>query len=617
MSWEVRIMKSKTSFFNRGVSKNLLQRCWPLWAGYLVLLLLLLPLMLQQIVNNTYEYTGALPMLDLTTAGMGEEMIILSFFAAILSVTVMFSYLYNSRSCGMMNTLPITRTTMFFTACLTGLVPLLLADLLAAALCLGFVASSLLSLRALLVLLAVMLLSKLAFFGFAVFCAMLTGSLIILPLVFAVLSFTAFVAEYATRYVMSKVIFGLSPDNVSLTWLSPPMQMLGSYYTAIEKNTLVIRGMGTLAIYGAVGLIFVLLAWRLYLRRQMETAGDTVAIPILKPVFKYCMAFGCGILFAAFCHSALLQDRETGRMAAVLTLLFVLIGSLIGYFAAEMLIKKTVRVFRGTWRGWLVFAAAALLVIGVCEFDLFGWERRLPDAERVRMVQLNDTSYEQPESIEKLIALQKSVVANKEKHETPDRLRIGSWTSGTVRIDYFLGNGRRISRQYEIVGDEADQADGNSDIAKLQEAFNLPEALRWRTISRVEVKEENVIYFQADFNFYDKERDSYDAVSQRFSEKEAVDFYENALLPDLAEGKVGRRFLWNGAGPKETNVNLYLEFMDQSTLEEDTAYYPSWYSITLFEDNEHCLAWLREHCDMEILVWENEDWILCSTYDWG
>ena len=71
-------MKSKTSFFNRGIAKNLLHRCWPLWAAYLILLLLLLPLMLRQQVQNAYGYVGLIPVLDDLTAGMGEEMMILS-----------------------------------------------------------------------------------------------------------------------------------------------------------------------------------------------------------------------------------------------------------------------------------------------------------------------------------------------------------------------------------------------------------------------------------------------------------------------------------------------------------------------------------------------------------
>ena len=359
MSWEVPNMRSRTSFFDPGVAKNLLRRCWPLWLSYLLFLLLILPLPLQQRLQYKSNYDGALPALDTAMTGYAEVMLVVSFLAAILTVMAMFSYLYTSRGCGMMNALPLTRTAMSFTALLTGLVPLLLSDLAACACCLPFVASGDLSLRVLGWFLGVIVCGKLFFYGFAVLCAMLTGSLLILPLVYFVLNFTAIVAELATRFVLSKLLFGLDVDAMHLAWLSPLAQMMSDCAAGyVGGQTLVLRGLGTAALYGAAGVLLSLGAWRLYLRRQMESATDTVAIPVLKPVFKYCMAYGCGVLLATFAHNAFFMIPVLGLPAALLTALFVLAGSLLGYFAAEMLIRKTVKVFRGTWRGWLTTRTA-------------------------------------------------------------------------------------------------------------------------------------------------------------------------------------------------------------------------------------------------------------------
>ena len=44
MSWEVPTMQSATSFFNRALFRKNLQRFWPLWLGYVLIWLLLLPL---------------------------------------------------------------------------------------------------------------------------------------------------------------------------------------------------------------------------------------------------------------------------------------------------------------------------------------------------------------------------------------------------------------------------------------------------------------------------------------------------------------------------------------------------------------------------------------------
>ncbi len=604
-------MKSKTSFFNRGIAKNLLHRCWPLWAGYLILLLLILPFMLRQQLQNTYGYIGMIPVLDSTAAGMGEEMMVVSFGVSILAVMAMFSYLYNVRSCGMMNALPVTRTTMFFTAWLTGLLPLLLCDLTAAALCLPFVAAKELSLWVLGTLLGVMVLSKLCFYGFASLCAMLTGSLIILPLVYAVLSFTAYVAEYASRFVLSRVLFGLNPEHIVLSWLSPLVEMIQRYthLTYGVGEELTVCGLGVVAVYGAAGLLMTLAAWLLYRRRQMETATDTVAIPVLKPVFKYCMAYGCGVLLAAFVHDALLGSPLLGLRAALVTALAVLVGSLIGYFAAEMLIRKTVWVFRGSWKGWLIFAAAALLVIGTCEADLFGWEKSQPKAERIAAVYINDTEYTEADSIRKVMDLQRSIVQHKKQHETPDAERYGTgWLGSGFDLRYVLDNGKVVTRSYQICGTEEDALNPDSDIAKLQAVMNLPEAQRYRSVSRVQVVPENVVVFQADFDSYIPATGDYEHHSVRFTAKEAVDFYQNALLADLAENKVGRRFLTESLAPRAANVSIQLELMDSAAYaasgyrrSEDA----SWYYINLYEDNTHCLDWLREHCEEEIRIVED------------
>ncbi len=606
-------MKSKTSFFNRGVAKNLLQRCWPLWTAYFAFLLLILPLTLRQQVLNNTGYVGLIPVLDDTVAGMGEEMMVISFGVSILAAMAMFGYLYQPRSCGMMNTLPITRTTMFFTAWLTGIVPLLLADLLAVALCLPFVAGGKLSLWVLGTLLAVMLLSKLCFYGFASLCAMLTGSLLILPLVYAVLNFTAFVAELATRFVLSKLLFGLDPGRTVFSWLSPLVYMLQNYvfYTTGSTEEIVIRGLGTVCVYGGVGILLTILAWRLYLRRQMESATDTVAIPVLKPVFKYCMAYGCGILLADFVHDALLGNQQTGLAAALITALAVLVGSLIGYFAAEMLIRKTVRVFRGTWRGWLVFAAVALLILGVTEADVLGWEKRQPQPERVQAVTLNGTEYSEPESIRKILELQRGIVQHKAQHEQPFDARSGNIVSCTLDLRYVLDNGRTETREYHVWGTEESLNEESSDMAKLQIVLNLPEALRYRSVSKVQVIPENVIGFGAEYEGSDENGHR----SVYFTEEEAVDFYENALLADLAENKIGRRFLSDAAAPRSTNVSVHLELIDTAARasgifrNEDS----SWFYLTIYEDNTHCLEWLRAHSDVEIRVVEDRYYPTCGT----
>lgn len=48
-------MQSATSFFNRALFRKNLQRFWPLWLGYVLIWLLLLPLPL---LNELADYHG-------------------------------------------------------------------------------------------------------------------------------------------------------------------------------------------------------------------------------------------------------------------------------------------------------------------------------------------------------------------------------------------------------------------------------------------------------------------------------------------------------------------------------------------------------------------------------
>ena len=45
--------------------------------------------------------------------------------------------------------------------------------------------------------------------------------------------------------------------------------------------------------------------------------------------------------------------------------ILLIVGAFIGYFAAEMLIQKTMHVFRGKWKGLLI-TWAVLAVLAVC-----------------------------------------------------------------------------------------------------------------------------------------------------------------------------------------------------------------------------------------------------------
>ena len=126
-------MKFRTSFFHKGLALNLLRRCWPVWLAYLAVMIFEFPM---NIYGNMQSWRGPLPDLaDMLTNNILQSACSaaeISFFACIVVVMAVFGYLYNMRTCGMINAFPVRRETVFCTFALTGLVPMLLADCLAA-----------------------------------------------------------------------------------------------------------------------------------------------------------------------------------------------------------------------------------------------------------------------------------------------------------------------------------------------------------------------------------------------------------------------------------------------------------------------------------------------------
>lgn len=593
MSWEVPSMKSKTSFFNPGVCRNLLRRCWPLWTAWFVLLLFLLPVSLTRL--SAFVSPGSQDM-NRAVLIAAENLIPLSFGMAILTAMCMFSYLYNTRSCGLMNSLPLRRETAFGTAYLTGLVPMLLAEVLVFALTAAFYGGRAVTMMNLLRWLLAAILSSLAFYGVAVFCAMLTGSLFILPLVYAVLSFAAWVAESCLHEILGTLIYGFpNGGKVWISWLSPPVALMNRVSVGVwqENDSWRLFGLGALAVYAGVGLVLSFLALLLYKKRQMECAGDTVAFPILRPVFRYCMAFGTAVVFASLVYSLLLGGSFHGRTAALVLLALLLLGAGLGWYAAEMLIRRTVRVFPGKWKGLvLVCAALCVLTLGA-EFDLTGFEGRVPEPEAVESLQIphgKGITLRQPENIREATELHRRLIEHKSLHEGEIH-SVGTW----INLTYILNNGRQLERSYYLCSFEPEEAD---DIDAWEALLNCPEAQEQRRSQKLPVTEETFYAATLHCIRYDEEgQNQYAEV--RLTAEQALDFYENAVLPDRAAHTLDRIWLrWDGTAlDLESNVAFYLETHRKT---EDGEVWDT-LNLEIYMDSEACLRWIRENTELPVM----------------
>lgn len=586
-------MRSKTSFYNVSLGKNLFRRYWPLWLAYFGILILALPVLVFNLDEDNMYYAFRVTQNILNGGKMVA--VYVSFVYSVLVAMCMFSFLYNTRSCGMICSLPVKRETVFLTAYLTGLVPMLLADvlimLLTALLAIG---NPSVTFSLLLQWLAMAVMGNICFYGFAVFCAMLTGSIVILPAVYAVLNLAAFVAEFCAQELTRRLLYGYMQSGSLFTWLSPLME-LGTklwQYSDWANNRVYIAGWGILGTYCAAGLLLSAAALWLFRRRNMETATDTVAIPVLKPLFRTCMAVGTALVFAYVIYDGFFQSTFRNFAAAVFITLLLIAGAIIGWFAAEMLMQKTVRVFRGKWTGCLIVCGVlAVLSIGI-KLDVFGIERYVPVPEEIESLYISagNVQYTDPENIRLLTELHRQIIDHKDQHEN-------TMEPINLYMQYTLKNGRTVYRNYSLDGAYEAREDPDSDVMRLQQLLNVPEAVFFRAFnSPIPMSEETVAYM--DFGCYDTNSKAY-----VFTAEETMDFIENALLPDMDECIMGRVWHVRNAAYYDTYtnwvVNIHLERTvtdekGETQVENDEVYFH------LQMDAERSLTWLKEHTDADI-----------------
>lgn len=478
-------MKSKTSCINATVFRSSFSRFWPLWAIYLLIWMLLVPVHISNDRMNILHDPAAGEYWVLSLGVCGG--VALGAVMAIAAAMAVWSFLYFSRSAHGVAVLPLRRETVWTSAMLGGLVPALAVHLLVALS--GALVGGLIGWNCLPVMLqwcGVVSLIYFFFYAFACFCAQLTGSLIILPLVYGVLNFLAGGAELLTRGLLSQFVYGMPvPDlsNIVLRWLSPVagyVSTLRVNYDYLEQKV-TLYGSQVLWYYAAAGLVLLVGALLLYRRRRMESAGDVVAIRVLKPVFRWCMALGVGLLLASLFYFFLFGwDSQSERDVVVASLLIpMLLGAVLGRFAAEMLLRKSFRVFHGrTWAGaGLVCALILAAMLGI-RYDLFGYERRIPAAQDVENVLIGSpytTLLSSEEGIEQVRALHQSILDGRDYNTDPEN---GAQRVLYCTLDYELRSGRHLTREYRLY---VPDAGSRPELDALQALLNTPEAVASRS----------------------------------------------------------------------------------------------------------------------------------------
>ena len=472
-------MPRKTSFCNAALLRSDIKRYWPLLFLYVAVWVVILPM---QILSASRQCDGVADGI-MTVLQLKQHNVIIQSIPASAVMSLLFgcfaamavwSYLMSGRTVGLMHALPVTRTQAFFSHILSVLGALtagnVLIFLLTALCSAGFSYVDWAALGTWLLLTELM---ALFFFALGSLCAMVTGWLLAVPVLYGAMNVVALLL-YAVISTMTQMFyFGYSSSDIPefITWLTP----VGRIWDAVANGgaqpievqfpepigtqsyhrfQLPASAFSTCIIYAAVGIALLALVWWLYKKRPSETAGDAMSFRWLQPIARWSIGLCGGLGLGLFLNYVILGSSFAGLLICQLVM------GVICFFAAQMLLKKKFRIFTSRWWVETLALVLTLLAVTLCiKLDITGYQHRVPDAEDVTSVRFNasyaDFTTDDPAAVESVISLHRAIL--EQYDETGERLENRTYLDTEdgpitryVRVDYQLRNGTSLRREWRV-----------------------------------------------------------------------------------------------------------------------------------------------------------------------
>ncbi|MEK5394978.1 hypothetical protein [Paenibacillus sp. FSL K6-2859] len=293
-------------------------------------------------------------------------------------------------------------------------------------------------------------------FCFSVFVGICTGQsilqgiivyiLLILPAVLISLG-NSHLAMYLYGYANANVRF---LDSKSQMW-SPFVHIMYYFTGKPYTNT-------ELWIYGVLSLLFIGLSYLLYRKRNTEKAGQAIAFGYFNPLFKAGVML-CAMLISGT-YFAQMKQQQIGWVIGGYA-----IGAIIGYIAAEMIIRKTWQIMtRKVLAEFSVYAVMLGLLLYIPVSSVTGYEARVPSGERISGVYMGsnyrwytpiddysttpymgqDPFSHDKDYIEAVRKFHQAVVAVRPEHTSQQ------YVYEYFTLAYQLENGHKLVREYWI-----------------------------------------------------------------------------------------------------------------------------------------------------------------------
>lgn len=480
-------MPRKTSFCKAALLRSDAKRYWPLLFLYTAVWVMILPLQLLKV--SRWE-TGAVLVraaLHNTIHDTLYASIIMGLLFGCLTAMAVWSYLMTPRTIGLMHALPVNRTQQFFSHAISGFGMLTAGNVLVFLLSVGSCAArgyvDWAMLGAWLLLTELM---GLFFFALASLCAMATGWLLAIPVLYGAANVLAYLLHIVVQAMAEVFYYGYTATEpaAGVVWLTPVGKLWLSvnaggeqwidqygavqdgYFAAMDGyrwETLNASAYTTCFIYAAAALMLLALVWWLYQKRSSEMAGDAMAFRWLRPVARWTIGLCGGWGLGLFLHYVVLSGASSNLAQLLVS---QIIMGVVCFFGAQMLLQKRFRIFNKRW--WIetaaMLAVLAAVTVGV-KADITGYQHRIPATEDVTSVRVMcsaiDMDTEDPALTETVIALHRAILEQYDREGAPGSFyptpTSSEDTSGEetvqhryVRMTYTLKNGTKLAREYLV-----------------------------------------------------------------------------------------------------------------------------------------------------------------------
>ena len=575
-------MQSKISFFNKTVFKNNTSRFWPSWVLYFVILLFVFPI--SCLSSMRYDYYADASALSVAAEFLNistiRGMLFIAVAFSILFAMELYSYLYTTKSAGMVGSFPVKRREMFFTCYLTGIIWMVVSNvIIGGLLALTLMIAGKLIFTYVVMLFGIITLMEVFFFSLATFCAALTGNIVVLPLAFIGANFIFAAFEGIIKTLSMTLIFGYSASsNFATTFLTPIVKYYSGSFSIVDAAGKAYSRADTYManveaaikydqwgyLIGSVLVGFALVAVAVFIirYRHYETAGDIISVRCLRPLFKIVVSIFCAMGLGYAVYFIIFMGSST-----ILIIPFALIMgvcAIIGYFAADMLVQKNFRVFKN-WVPPVICALLVVLVVFGINADVFGIASKVPDADDVASVKLystNDVEFTSKEKIQDVIDLHKSILDDQDRIE--DRIASGREGGTYLQLEYYDKDGDLIlGREYWLPVSDNGQA---KYISKLEELYNSSEAkeniyhLSNSTLESVYIEYSSIS--SGEYAYLDTEAITTEVAKELF----------DAAKEDIRNGDLGKFTIVEGE-KKGVSVCFSVSFVDKDGVIENDDFY--------------------------------------------